>query len=214
MNPNNSKTGSGRYESAVAKATGQAPADAGQESVAVVPLPKGVSSMLTKPSQEEINALMADPGLEFAPQVHSLETDEMISGLLEGRGPSTTFTQVDPATQRPITREVDTWILKHPTSGLRLSILSSVQLDRKLPPFIGSQVTIHRGKETKTSNGFKVTNYTVAGPFRTDGKARSWVRPPDVIDVQSKTIDGDQGAPQLPPGQAPAAAQGGEDATA
>ncbi len=211
----NQGNGSDKYQTAVARATGTAPAAGSEESTAVVPLPKGASSMLTRPSQEEINALMADPSLEFAPQVHSLETDEMITGILEGRGPSTTFTQIDAATQRPITREVDTWIIKHPTSGLRLSILSSVQLDRKLPPFIGSQVTIHRGKETKTSNGFKVTNYTVAGPFRTDGKARSWVRPPDVIDAQSRTIDGQADAPQLPAGAtAGAAVHGGEDATA
>lgn len=214
---NNSGTknpAAGKYEAAVAKATGApSPSAAEEGTAALVPLHGDAKAMIGKPSQDQINALMADGALEFAPMVHSLETGEMITGILEGRGPTTTFSQINPSTRNEEVREVDTWILRHPTSGFRLSILSSVQLDRKLPPFIGDMVTIYRGEERKTLKGFRVTDYTVAGPKRADGKMRSWTRS-EIIDASSRTIDGPSDMPQLTSGSTPTATQGGEDATA
>ena len=143
----------------------------------------------------------------------------MVHGILEGRGPGTTFTVAakDSPTGQETTRPVDTWIIRHPKSGLRLSILSSVQLDQKLPPFLPtpgageSMITIYRGKERKTLKGFKVTDYTVCGPKKADGKLRSFVKP-IVINVQANAIDGHADQPQLAAGSAPE--HGGEDATA
>ena len=203
---------SSKYSAAVDRATGKA-AEMTPETGITVPQHEDVKTMLLKPSQEQIDVMMADPGLEFAPQVHSLEEGELITGILEGNGPSTTFSQKDNATGIEITREVDTWIIRHPMSGLRLSILSSVQLDTKLPPFVNGAVSIYRGKEVKTSKGFRVTNYTVAGPKRPDGSLRSWVKP-KIIDAASRVIDGQIDQAQIPAGPAAGASAGGEDARA
>lgn len=204
---------SGKMEKAVARAVGGAAASHdGDESNAPVALQKNTESMLFKPTQDQIDGMMADSTLEFAPQVHSLEEGEMVAGFLEGKGPSTTFTQRDPITQQDITREVDTWIIRHPNSGLRISILSSVQLDRKLPPFVGGPVKIYRGKERKTLKGFRVTDYTVAGPMLPGGKFRSWAQPA-IIDAQSKAIDAPTPVAQLPSSTGPGEGHG-EDATA
>ncbi len=174
-------------------------------------MPKQATAMLYKPSQAEIDAMMGDASLEFAPQVHKLEEGDMIIGVLEGEGPEAEFTQMDPVTKEQVTRTVKTWIIAAPDGGIRLSLLSSVQLDKKLPPFIGGMVKVVRGKDMKTNNGiFRVTNYMVAGPKLPGGKSRSWVRP-HVIDATS-TDAGNAGA--LPPGAVPSADQGGEDAHA
>lgn len=164
--------------------------------------------MLSRPSQEQIHAMLGRSDLEFAPQVYSLKAGDQITGILEGHGPSTTFTQIDPIARTEVSREVDTWILRHPVSGYRLSILSSVQLDKKLPPFMPAdgfecEVTIFRGEDQKTSKNFRVTDYTVAGTKRPDGKRRSWVQA-KVIQVEgreSRTIDGPATAPQLADGE-------------
>lgn len=213
---NDRTTGNTKYGASVARATGQAPAPtAGQASEGGEPnalMPKQANVMLFKPSQTEIDAMMNDASLEFAPQVHKLEEGDMIAGVLEGEGPEAEFTQMDPVTKEQVTRTVKTWIIAAPDGGIRLSLLSSVQLDKKLPPFIGGMVKIVRGKDIKTNNGiFRVTNYMVAGPRQANGKPRSWTRP-HVIDATA--LDAAPSAGALPPGSAPSAEQGGEDATA
>lgn len=181
-------------------------------------LPRGAAVMIVKPTAEEIAAAMGDESMEFAPQVHSLEEGEMIMGILEGKGPSTTFTQEDPFTKMMVSRPVDTWIIASArraadgswiATGLRMSILSSIQLDKKLPPCIGAYVKIFRGKEVRTSKGFRVTDYMVSVERKKDGGSRSWVRPLEAIDVPSRAIDAPAAAPQLSDGSHPA---GGEDA--
>lgn len=199
-----------KFQSAVDAARGRADAKSG-ESETAIEVPSKARAMIMKPSQEDIAALMADESLEWAPQVHSLEEGEMIEGTLEGRGPSTTFTQKDQVTGQEQTRVVDTWIIASPGGNLRMSILSSVQLDRKLPPFVGSHVKIYRGKDLKTRNGFRVTDYMVSGPRRADGQARSWVTG-TIVDASANTIDG-QDHPALP-APSVAALPGGEEARA
>lgn len=172
----------------------------------LMPMPKGAQAMLLKPSADDIAKIMGDDSMEFAPQVHRLEEGEMIQGVLEGRGPSTTFSQEDPFTKQVVTREVDTWIIAN--GGLRMSILSSVQLDRKLPPCIGAYVQIFRGKEQRTNKGFRVTDYMVAVKKKSDGQARSWIQP-NIIEGEGRYIDAPVAAAQLP--AAGAAHAGGED---
>ena len=139
---------------------------------------------------EEVEALFSSGEYEFAPQNMSLEEEgDMIEGILEGYGPDAEFT--DPATG--VVRTVQTWIVATPDGSQRAGILSSAQLDRKLPPFIGSPVKIIRGKNLKTSNGFKVADYLVAGPKMKDGKRRECaMTKPAVIEAHE--------APQLPAG--------------
>ncbi len=201
------KNGSTKYADTVARATGTEVATA-DEHAPSIPLSRGAQAMISKPSEAEIQDMMNDPDQEFAPQAKSMEEGELICGVLEGYGPDAELTRMDPLTKESVTQVVHTWIIAAPGGGLRVSILDTVQLAKKLPPFIGSSVKILRGKDTKTGNGFKVTNYMVSGPKRTDGKARSWARPL-VIDAQS--IDA-PAAPQLAQG-APAY-EGGEDAQA
>lgn len=210
---NDKGTGATKYGASVARAvTGQAqptgaPAADGNEPNAL--MPKQATAMLFKPSKDEIDAMMSDPTLEFAPQVHKLEEGDMIVGVLEGEGPEAEFSQLDPVTKEQVTRTVKTWIIAAPDGGIRLSLLSSVQLDKKLPPYIGGMVKIVRGKDIKTNNGiFRVTNYMVAGPRQANGQPRSWVRP-HVIDTTSTPSAG-----ALTSGTGPSADQGGEDATA
>ena len=191
------------YESAVKRATG-AGDEAGQE---MTLMPQGVRAMIQKPSQDDINAMMADETLEFAPQVHQMEEGDMIVGILEGRGKGAEFTQRNPMTQQDETRHVDTWIVRNPSSGQRISILSSAQLDEKLPPFEGGEVRIYHGGQLKTRAGFKVNNYTVSGPKKADGSLRVFARKePRVLDVPAAAAQ-----PQL---NAPGPQDGGEDAVA
>lgn len=170
--------GSKKWDAAVNRATGAG--DAPASDAPSMP----VSPMISKVSQDDINKLTSDPSLEFAPQVHKLEEGDMVEGVLEGNGPDAELEQVDRATREVKTNIVKTWIIAHPSGGQRISILSSAQLDRKLPPFIGSIVKIVRGKDIETRNGQRVTDYLVAGPKREDGQRRSWAMKP-VLDVPS-----------------------------
>lgn len=134
-------------------------------------------ALVVKASEAEIRAIMSDPDLEFAPQVKSLEEGEMVVGFLEGNGPDAEFTDTDKATGEVKHKIVKTWIIAAPDGGQRISILSSAQLDRKLPPFVGGVVKIVRGKDVKTGGGFRVTDYLVAGPKKSDGSRRNFARP-------------------------------------
>ena len=204
-NKSNGNKASGKFAETVGRATGGKPGD---DEGAVV-LSKEAKAMISKPTQEQINAMMADENLEFAPQVHTLEEGELISGILEGEGPGTQFTQKDPLTAVEITRPVKTWIIRNQDSGMRLSILSSTQLDDKLPPFKGSLVSIYRGKETKTQKGFRVTNYVVSGPRLEGGKVRDFTKKRLPIDAESVELPAGHVAAQLAAGQ-----PDGEDAVA
>lgn len=208
-----------RYTEAVSQARTAGPADpASSEETGMQILSPEAAAMILRPSADDIARLMNDSTLEFAPQVKSLEEGEMIQGVLEGRGPSTEFTQKDQFTGQEMTREVGTWIIRSPNGSLRMSILSSIQLMRKLPPFIGEFVKIYRGKDLKTNKGFRVTDYLVAGPKRPDGQARSWVvsEQDAAIEAEGRQIDGRAEQAQLPAGtMAGANSQpGGEDARA
>jgi hypothetical protein len=202
------KNGTSKYTETVGKATGAAGASdatGGDPEGQLAPLSKEAGLMFSTPSDEQIQAMLNDPSLEFAPQLKKLAEGELVTGLLEGMGPVVELTRMDRQTKEETTSLVNTWILAGPNGGARVSILSSVQLDKKLPPFIGGIVSILRGKEVNTQNGNRVTEYMVSGPKKANGERRSWVRP-QVIDAVS--VEGGKAAPQL---AAPSAAAGGED---
>lgn len=195
-----SKSVTTNYDKAVNRATGDDQAD-GQPTQ--TSLSNDQKLLFTTPSEFEIDQMLNDPSLEFAPQVAKLEEGQMVLGFLEGNGPPAELTRIDRHTKEETTSIVATWIIAAPNGGARISILSSVQLDKKLPPFVGGMVKIHRGKDVNTSNGNRVTQYTVAGPKKPNGERRSWVVPV-VIDAKSLDV---KVAPQL---AAPTEAQGGE----
>ncbi len=212
-------TKAGDPKSAARSAVAGASASGGEtqtitrEDVGEVTLQRGSEVMLGKMTEADVAAFMNDGDSEFAPQIKSMEEFDRITGILEGYGPDTEFTQKDAATGKEVTRTVHTWILRAPKGAMRLSILSSVQLDAKLPPFIGDLVSIARGKDIKARNGvFRIANYMVKGP-PVPGKQRSWSR----SELAPRTIEATVNPAQLPAGQGDFGvppAEGHEDAQA
>ena len=168
-----------KWNQAVANATG-----GGQAVESNAPQIPTSSALVQKFTQAEVEAIMSAGDLEFAPQLKSLEEGEMVAGYLEGNGPEAEFADKDTGE----VKTVKTWIISAPDGGQRISILSSAQLDRKLPPFVGGPVKIVRGKDLKTGNGHRVTDYLVAGPKLPNGQRRSWARPPMLDVVETKAL--------------------------
>lgn len=208
-NPNKPGTQSAA-RSAVANATGGDSMTVTRDDVGELSLPKGAEAMLTRDmTKADLNAFLNDSESEFAPQILSLEPGMKIEGILEGYGKPTEFTTKDQQTGNEVTRTVNTFIIKALHGNMRVSILSSVQLDAKLPPFIGDRVSIARGPDVKSRSNaaFRIADYVVKGP-PVNGKERSkmWAsqaQPRIAIDV-----------PALPPGSNSEAMEGGEDTAA
>lgn len=160
-----------KYNEAVNRATG---GKAGETSTEMAPPLGNAGAMISAFQPEDLNKLAATGSFEFAPQVMSLEPGQKIEGILEGIGPGNDF--IDETTG--VVRHVDSWIIASADGSLRVSILSSAQLDRKLPPFIGGPVGIARNKDIKISGGHKCADYHVWGPRRTDGTRRTWAALP------------------------------------
>jgi hypothetical protein len=160
------ETKTGKYAQSVAKATG-----GNAQPVIIL---DNAAAMITKFESSELVELARSGKHEFAPQMMALEEGQKITGLLEGYGPGNDF--VDEETG--VVRHVDSWIIASPDGAMRVSILSSAQLDRKLPPFIGEFVGIAREKDLKISGGHRCANYHVWGPKMEAGKRRVWATLP------------------------------------
>lgn len=177
-----------KYEKAVDRVTSttETPQNDGG---ALATMQPGTVEMMVKRDlgKEDVAKLMARTDLEFAPQLFKLEQGDMVEGILEGNGPEAEFERADKATGIVTHSIVKTWIIATPDGGRRISILSSVQLDRKLPPFVGGPVTIYRGKDINTSNGNRVTDYLVAGPKMAAGQRRNWATQP-VIEATATEV--------------------------
>lgn len=204
------KPGNQSARNAVANASGSESMTVTRDDVSEVSLPKGSEAMLTRDmSSQDFNAFLNDGDSEFAPQILSLEPGMKIEGILEGYGKPTEFTTKDPATGNDVTRTVNTFIVKALSGNMRVSILSSVQLDAKLPPFIGDRVAIARGQDIKSRSNaaFRIANYVVKGPpVSGKNRAEMWASkalPKPVIDI-----------PALTAGSAAEAPQGAEDTAA
>lgn len=184
----NGRGPSKKYADAVAKSRGEATsAELVKQSEAQAPalvIVGDTSGMLvdTNAHRDQLTADIASGKWEAAPQIMSLRgpriekdasgREQMVAGdtikaLLEGNGPDAEF--VDEKTG--VVSYVKTWIFGK--GGLRVSILSSAQLDRKLPPFVGSIVSVTRGAETRKGDRVH-TEYLVAGETRSDGRPRDW----------------------------------------
>jgi hypothetical protein len=180
-----------------------------RDDIGEISLPKGHEAMLSRDmTKAEFDAFLNDGESEFAPQILSLEPNMKIEGILEGYGKPTEFTTKDQQTGNEVTRTVNTFVLKNLHSNMRVSILSSVQLDAKLPPFIGDRVSIARGPDIKSRSNaaFRIANYVVKGPpVNGKDRAKMWASqalPKPIIDV-----------PALPAG-ASETMEGGEDTAA
>lgn len=115
----------------------------------------------------ELAAKIKSGEWEQAPQLLTLKAGQTIMAILEGNGAPAEFVDEDTG----VVNHEQTWILSR--DGVRVSILGSAQLNKKLPPFVGGAVAITRGAEVR--NGSRVyTDYLVLGPKRPDGKVRDW----------------------------------------
>jgi hypothetical protein len=132
---------------------------------------------------------------EAAPQLFKLAEGQKIEGILEGNGPVAEFTDGDTGE----VSYVKTWIIADPTGALRVSILSSAQLDRKLNGFIGQKVKIARGKDVNIAGTRKrMTEYMVWGPKLANGQKREWFEMDHMQRAQLEAIRG--GHKALPAG--------------
>ena len=161
----------------------------GQEMEVSTQIPAGAEAMVKtfKHTDELAQAIQKDlqtGHFEAAPQLFSLEQGQMIEGILEGNGPVAEFDRVNEHTGEVTTTEVKTWIIADPSGSLRVSILSSAQLDRKLLGFIGQHVKIARGKDKNIGNGKRLTEYMVWGPKLPNGKKRQWFDLPNETRAQ------------------------------
>src|SRR5262249_49809927 len=109
-----------KYNKAVNQATG---GGSEEKAVAIGEAAAMFSTFETK----DLQALAATGQFEFAPQVMTLEVGQKIEGILEGMGPGNDFEDKDTG----IVRHVDSWIIASLDGSLRVSILSSAQLDKK-----------------------------------------------------------------------------------
>lgn len=205
MEPKKSAVAATRYDGAVARATGKP-----EEAPAPMVVSNEAKAMIKSMSPEDMLAFINEPGdFEYAPEVYTMEKGQRIDGILEGNGPDAELSRANTVTKQVETVLVPTWIIRDERSGRRLSILGSVQLDKKLPPFVGGAVTIVRGDEVETSNGFKTTNYNVRGPKLPNGQVRSFVKP-----REQKVIDAVAEEKPAVAGALPAAAPAPEDRAA
>ena len=192
-------TKSGKWAGAVAKATGTelATTDTSKGVDLMAMMGGGKAGDLVKKHEDKkegqavIDQLTNSGEWEFAPQLFKMEEGDEVSGILEGNGPPAEFERVDRTTGEVTTNIVQTWIIASVDGTRRISVLSTVQLDRKLPPYLGGPVKIFRGKDQNISDGRRVTDYLVAGPKLPNGARRTWATRP-VIETTE--------APQLPAG--------------
>jgi hypothetical protein len=121
--------------------------------------------------RDEMAARLAKGELEAAPQIAELPEGVTVHCHLEGNG--VPYETTDMATGE--VKEVQTWILGSlKTPGMYYSILSTVQLDKKLPPFVGGEVYITKLDERKSSTGRRYRDYHVVGASLPGGRRRDW----------------------------------------
>lgn len=98
---------------------------------------------------------------ETAERILELQEGMMIRGQLIGRGPDA---EVEDTTTR-LPKKVGTWRMRL-SSGARVSFLTSAQLDRMLPEFIGrkGETVIARGGQVRTKRNRVMSEFYVLGP--------------------------------------------------
>lgn len=184
---NQNSTKSTKYAAAVARATGN-------ELVVQSPvtdlekpeIPPGYGAMVGFFTPEQLSARMGSGELEWAPRVIKLQEGMFIRAILEGRGGYVDMENVDRATKTVEIKQVGTWVIRDPQSGLRGSFLTAAQLEEKLPPFVGGIVEIYVGKMLESTKGHRYRDFLVGGEKLEGGRTRTFARaalPVPVIDV-------------------------------
>lgn len=171
----NENSKSQKFNNAVARATGTEVAQAPTPSVVV---PPGLESIIGTFTPDEVNLAMSSGKLEWAPRAIALEEGMRIRGVLEGRGGDVDLEQVDRIQGTVTIRQVSTWVVREPKSGVRVSFLTSTQLEDKLPPFIGGNVDIYVGGliESSKGGGRRYRDFLVGGDKLPNGQQRTWAK--------------------------------------
>jgi hypothetical protein len=199
MEPTKTKT---THAEIVNKATGRAATvDTGKEVKAI----GNAGAMFSEFKESDLNEMALSGKYEFAPQLMELKVGQKIEGILEGYGPGSDFEDDDGDV-----RHVHSWIIMSPDGTLRASILSSKQLDTKMPPFIGMPVVVARKEDIKLAQGHRCGDYHVGGPRLKGGETRRWgtATPPGEVQAQIAA------APEVPQLAAPMANGAAEHAPA
>jgi len=109
----------------------------------------------------QVAANLASGKWKAQPQIMKLKRNVPVLAFLEGPGPDAELN--DPREGKKL---VGTWILRSlDNPGVRVSILTAAQLDKKLPGYVGDPegVCITRLEEHDTASGGRVTDYVVCG---------------------------------------------------
>lgn len=192
MSTNNGKppnVTNAKYEAAIARARGQQSQElvpAASELPRELAIPLGAQDLIRGYTAADLAVDMAKNDFEWAPQVLKLEEGMLIDGILEGSGGAVELESIDRATMSVSTKEVGTWIVRHPVTGYRISFLSTVQLDNKLPPYVGGRVKIYVGPMLDSSKGHRYRDFRVGGERRDEPRSFARINPitsPAVIDV-------------------------------
>ena len=182
----NGTTKSTKFAAAVQRATGNELAvNAPMNEIAAPTIPPGFEGMVGTFTPAFLAGRLSSGELEWAPRVIKLEEGMFIKAILEGRGGFVDLEQVDRVAKTVELKQVGTWIIRDPRSGMRGSFLTAAQLEDKLPPFVGGTVEIYVGKMLESSKGHRYRDFLVGGEPLADGKTRTWAKalPAPVIDL-------------------------------
>ncbi len=187
MSENNGKKNLTKFDAAVAKARGEAvdTGDSSSDTSLAALAHEGVQ--LEQFDAATIREMLKSGQLEAGEQILVLEEGMMIRGQLLGRGIPADFE--DPKSRD--LRSVNTWRMRL-ESGAKVSFLSSAQLDRMLPEFLGREgvTVVARGGTKKTRKAQNITEYFVAGPPASAPKLADYVpHPSDVTTVAARSAE-------------------------
>lgn len=133
---------------------------------------EGITSLVRRADAGSLAARLAAGEIEAAPQLLTLEEGSEIVAFVASEG----IAEIeDINTKQP--KQVANWqlMLLDPntlSTGPRVSILGSAQLDRQLRTLVGRIAVIARGGEVKTGKGRRMTEYFV-GELKTREAAQT-----------------------------------------
>jgi hypothetical protein len=153
----------------------------------VFEVPQGYEGMIGKSSPDEVAKDVSSGKYEFAPIIVKLVQGMYLTGVLEGSGGVVELERIDrdPHTKeiKVIVTEVNTWVIRDPKTGLRLSFLSAKQLETKLPPFVGGLVKIYVGPMLESSKGTRYRDFRVGGEKLDKPRTFALLAPPVKLEV-------------------------------
>jgi hypothetical protein len=178
-------TKSSKYANAVNRATGQEleTRNATQPAAALV-VPAGLQGMVSAFTPDQVLVDMSKGDMEWAPFAIQMQEGMLLIGILEGRGGNVEIEEVDRVAGIVNIKQIATWVIRDPKTGVRGSFLTAAQLEDKLPPFVGGLIKIYVGAMLESRKGHRYRDFRVAGERLGNGQTRTFARQlPAPIDV-------------------------------